>query len=852
MRNPLFPLLPVLALVATACSGGGSSDGNGDCQTGGFCLTYCDLGCSLSGCSLTEIAENQQLRFVFNEAVEPSSVTVSTFSIRTASGQRPNGDFLVEDNVVTFIPTIRVVGCTTSFGFQRGESYIINLASGSSNEGIRSASGDALSSPLNCTVRATLGVIDENQLPPTATLVSPTDLVNAPTDTSVVLRFNELIDPTPFGASAITAPIRYQLSRGTNNPIQLEGSLTLSVERVGGTNVSVVTLRPSTALPGGATVRIEVTPEVRDLAGVSSPGQLMFFNTEAGSIADQDLVETFASPARQDPQISSGPWSNGARPGAIGGDGRHGSFDITVGTSLGNQVYTWNTDNITIPGTRTISGLPITVTDGRLYFTDFVLAEGFTLRFQGTNPPQIFVRGRVDIAGRIELNGATMSSSYVFRDALATTPVQGQPGGTGGPGGSRGGRGANRCLGTGPIITGGVIQTDGQLGETVRLPAGHAYAARAAGTGGLGSPMFPTTGLNASVQYTILSAFSGQIAPGGGGGGNWTAGTAGSVTPAAGIVAGAAGGLAGAFDNFPVPTGVSSLNHFLVGGSGGGGGGSHCFLAVSGNAADVWKAGAGGSGGGGSIAFRAGNNVLLRRLGVVEAKGGAGAIFSDRVTAGVPSPGGGGSGGSILVQSGNDVTLEGTLDTSGGNGSRTGNIQPVNLNANCFGGPGAPGIYRIEAVGTTTLSAPTLTPAIDPARNQGPLNDRDDLVGCASLWRPTGKLFPPEWKRYVLEVDFNGDGTVDSVYSDDPTVPGSVGLATDPNGPVTIKFQGASVSSTTGQPVAGTVGPWRDSTNAAGGSLNTDNATGFRFQLVFNRRDFPNCIVRNLVVTVRG
>ncbi|MFZ9415311.1 MAG: hypothetical protein ACO3CS_10665 [Alphaproteobacteria bacterium] len=55
-----------------------------------------------------------------------------------------------------------------------------------------------------------------------------------------------------------------------------------------------------------------------------------------------------------------------------------------------------------------------------------------------------------------------------------------------------------------------------------------------------------------------------------------------------------------------------------------------------------------------------------------------------------------------------------------------------------------------------------------------------------------------------------------------------------------------------GPPGAGTVGPWRDSTNAAGGSLNTDNATGFRFQLVFNRRDFPNCIVRNLSVTVRG
>lgn len=852
MRTPILTLLPALLLVAAACSGGSSSNGYGDCQDGAFCLTYCDLGCSLSGCSLTEIAENQQLRFVFNEAIDPASVTVSTFSIRTASGQRPNGDFLVEDNVITFIPTIRVVGGTTSFGFQRGESYIINLSAGSGSEGIRSASGDALSVPLNCTVRATLGVIDENQLPPTATLVSPTDIVSAPTNTSVVLQFNELIDPTPFGSSATTAPIRYTLSRGTNNPIQLEGSLTLGVERLGGTNVSVVTLRPSTVLPGGATVRIEVTTEVRDLAGVSSPGQVMTFNTEAGSIVDQDLVETFASPARQDPQISSGPWNGGARPGAIGGDGRHGSFDITIGTNLGNQVYTWNTDNITIPGSRTISGLPFTVTDGRFYFTDFVLPEGFTLRFQGTNPPQIFVRGRVDIGGRVELNGAAMSSNYIFRDALATTPVQGQPGGLGGPGGARGGRGANRCLGAGPIITGGVIQTDGQLGETVRLPAGHAYAARAAGTGGLGSPMFPTTGLNASVQYTILSAFSGQIAPGGGGGGNWTAGTAGTVTPSAGIVAGAAGGLAAAFDNFPVPAGVSSLNHFLVGGSGGGGGGSHVFLAVSGNAADVWKAGAGGSGGGGAVAFRAGNNVLVRRLGVVEAKGGPGTTFSDRVTAGVPSPGGGGSGGSILLQAGADVTLEGTLDTGGAVASRTGNIQPVNLNANCFGGNGAPGIYRIEAAGATTLSAPTLTPALDPSRNEGPLLDRDDLVGCASLWRPTGKLFPPEWKRYVMEVDFNGDGTVDSIYSDDPTVTGSIGLANDPNGPVTVKFQGASVSAQTGQPVAGTLGPWRDTTNAAGGSLNTDNATGFRFQLVFNRRDFPNCVVRNLAVTIRG
>ena len=52
------------------------------------------------------------------------------------------------------------------------------------------------------------------------------------------------------------------------------------------------------------------------------------------------LEETFATPARLDTAVSGGTWSSGARPAAIGGDGRHGSFDPTIGTTITTGIYT--------------------------------------------------------------------------------------------------------------------------------------------------------------------------------------------------------------------------------------------------------------------------------------------------------------------------------------------------------------------------------------------------------------------------------------------------------------------------------------------------------------------------------
>ena len=112
-------------------------------------------------------------------------------------------------------------------------------------------------------------------------------------------------------------------------------------------------------------------------------------------------------------------------------------------------------------------------------------------------------------------------------------------------------------------------------------------------------------------------------------------------------------------------------------------------------------------------------------------------------------------------------------------------------------------------------------------------------------------MFPPQWLRYEMQVDTDGDGNVDVTYTDSGEV--GTSLANDPAGPVTVRFQGAQMSQSSTEPIAGTLGRWRFGVGtSAGPGINQDSPIGFRFLLTFNRRDFPNCVVRDLRVFARS
>ena len=601
-----------------------------------------------------------------------------------------------------------------------------------------------------------------------------------------------------------------------------------------------------------------------------------------GLLPPATITESFATTAFLDAQVSSGTWSNGARPGLIGGDGRHGSFRPEYGIAVSPTEFVWNTTSITI--SNSLNGSQYIVTDGRFFFTDFTLGAGVTIDFVGPVPPQIYVRGKADILGTIRLNGAAMTT-FNARGVPLTTPgpfVAGQSGGAPGAGGGRGGNGGNEYQHLAPAPGPGTIlptaANHGQRGDSVQVLAGHAYAASAANTGGDGSPMNPssttmvyqpvTSPQQAPINLPQLIVYRSYFARGGGGGGFATVGGVGTSNAFNGISTalgnlGAAGAAGVAFNLFPYPPlnptpGYSSLNHFVVGGSGGGGGGTHAFGTITvPTTADVFVAGAGGSGGGGAFALRAGNDLTVAGSASLQAKGGAGVQITGRdpglVTAnanwGVACPGGGGSGGSFLLQSGTDLAMAGTIDTRGGNGSSTGNIATGQFAVQSQAGAGATGFFRLEeGYGAVAVAGATF-PAYNSNENTGLLSDRDAQVGCASLWRSATGAFPqPRWFDYELDVDSDGNGTIDITYTD--TGAAGTQLANSPTGPVMIHFQGAQLTAG-GQPIPGTIGPWREAIGSGSvPGIAIDHPNGFRFMLTFNRGLFPNCIVRALRVRV--
>jgi hypothetical protein len=890
MRNALSVLFFVSALIFAGCSGGGSSSSSSSLRIrcgGGqsFCIISCDLGCSQTGCSVTEIAENQALRFKFSDAVDPSTVNGSSISIRTATGVAPQGDFEVVGNEVVFRPGVSTSAGISTFGFLRNEMYIISLAGGQSiAQSVTNLAGDGLSQEFTCSVVASEGILDADGAPPTVELLSPTVQVNAPVNPTIVLRFSELIDTTPLQvslgqASPIRVVLRPTLPSGEcdvdTDGTALEGVPQLSTETVGQREVTVVTFQPSVSLPGNSCITVRVTADLRDLAGTSAIPAKFVFLTEEGVSTPIEIKESFTTNSKQEVLISGGVWGGsqgaGARPGLIGGDGRHGSFDKALGTAVGSGTFVFNVDNTLIPASSSLTGLQYQVTDGRFFFTDFIIPVGTTIRFVGSVSPVIRVLGQVQIDGAIEVNGVDADSEISTSGGSigqrvttfpALTSLVGQQGSAGGAGGGVGGAGGDRGTNLGPTIVAGVNLTNGQPGQSVRVLAGHAYEGSTGGTGGLGSVLAPATGVWGTPTPTVGGiVYCAYFSPGGSGGGFSSPGQqpdvplyAGSSTGTIVSTAPVAGGVA--FDLMPyppasVPSSYSSLQHFTVGGSGGGGGGSHGYgLFAVGAAIQKWMAGHAGTGGGGALAIRSGGRIIIGPSAVLSARGGDGVLIVGSTTSGNSSPGGGGSGGSFLVQSGQQVSVEGEIDARGGVGSRVGFQVNVLQAASAAAGDGSPGFFRMEAPSGNVVWTGSSSPTYVASNMSGDLTDRDDKSGDTSLWYSTGLVFPPTWDRYELDVDLDGDGTVDITY-DDTGAPGSI-KASEPNGPITlplvISFQGANLNQAGTVPI-GPVGQWRDGIGPGGGQgISLDSVTGFRFRVTYNRALFPDMVMKELRV----
>lgn len=882
-------LLLMVAAGFGSCSGGEQTSearANSVCgpSTSDYvCLETCSLSCStvrfpnastVTTCLITDIAQNENIVLRFSKPLDPYWVNSTTIQLRTASGAEPVGQFLVNGNLVEFKPQVLTQGAQSFFGFQAGETYTLSIAGGSGSNTVRSTSGDPLFNPVSCTLRVTRGIIDLNGVAPAADLVQPVALNEVALDSVIQLRFNELIDATPFtGSAGPDSPVGFSVSRtlgqGSNRICSPEVSLlagSIRVDQIAAIPASVVTFTPAAPLPTNSCVRVSVTNRVVDLSGRPAEPQTFEFRTLQAALVERTVVEEFDTAANLDVNRSAGSWGGGVGTFAqIGGDGRHGSFSLSLATQLANQgsfrVFEINTNNTVIPSSSTIGGAALTITDGVFQFTEMVVPADVKLVFVGTAVPQISVRGRLQIDGVIDVSGQTLP----FFESSNLSSLPGQPGGLAGIGGGNGGSGGSRCNGVSAQAA-----NRGQNGLDARVPAGHAYVGQVADTGGRGSDVFPASGQRASLVFPPTSTATSyvlQTTSGGGGGGLVVPGGIGravsnqadpsgnGATRADFLGPNSAGG--GSFPIYTVPAQTLSSRHFLVGGSGGGGGGSHAALmtkVLAQSPTGNWAAGNGGGGGGGVIALRAGNVLRLGANGRVSAAGGgAGTSPTTQTAVAQSAPGGGGSGGSVLLQSGGAAEILGTVDVRGGAAGLLfrGTLATPNPNGGTVrveGGAGSVGVLRLEAPGAPNVSL--LPNALPPASasNVATLDESDTRVGFQSTFYSTGQPFGPEFVRYEIRALVNGQPVL---FSDDP----SIGIPARPGfGPLEVWWQGVRMDIQTGaiDEVDLLSRPWRPAVGFGVGSLALDGRNAFRFQLLLDRTNASDVVIESVKVVFRS
>ncbi|MEO0479238.1 MAG: Ig-like domain-containing protein [Planctomycetota bacterium] len=854
-----------------ACSGNGGSTAVVSPVCGGastFCLIECNLGCRLAGdCAISEIAQNQVLQLSFSQTIDPSTVNASTLSLSTANGESPSGEFTVQGSTIVFQPTASSAGGSTVFGFRPNETYLLSIAGPGAGDTIRSDSGDPVSTPVFCQLNVSRGLIDLDQRAPTAELLNDPE-VRLGQMGEIELLFSELLDPSVFvGITPSSSPITFQI-RATvpdlADPTELvcasSGATglinaipTLSIDTTGQQPRSVVSLVPGDPLPGASCVRVTISSRVRDIAGTPAAPESFDLIVEDGGAAPFTVtesfgVDTFLESTQTGAQLVAGDLI----PADIGGTGRMGAFTVALANQVSANEFELDTDNTIIPAGRTLFGNEIVVTDGVFEFSEFVVEEGEILRFVGDAPPTILVSGRVDIRGQVVVDG---SSPVLFtgRSVPALAARAGQPGASGGPGGGAGGKGGDSGNGTDNDLF------DGSDGEPGRPPMTSGYSGLLANTPGRGAELFPSDGVAAAMFYQGIPLTSLASNGGGGGGAFVENGTVGfrvaptGSPPANRPIDQGANTNGGAPVGFqPLPMGLRSIEHFLVGGSGGGGGGSGIFGTESGDTAAL-NAGAGGAGGGGAIGFRAGGTISLSTLASgVSARGGSGVLRGIQLLTAaevLSNPGGAGSGGSIVFQSGQGFNSLGALDVSGGTGGEisTRLFFDAASTTRVVAGNGSPGLVYLELPTMPALSdlGTVVGPSMLPAGSVGALDptDRDPMTSVLSRFRPSGRIIPPSFTHYRLTARVNG---MTRVFTDEsPVDPSS--FATFANGPIEVMFQGATVSP--GTSTGEDAGPFRSFVNPeAGPSINADVPTGFRFLILFDRTMGDDIAIEELVV----
>jgi hypothetical protein len=419
-------------------------------------------------------------------------------------------------------------------------------------------------------------------------------------------------------------------------------------------------------------------------------------------------------------------------PAASWGDGRLTATFEFIGTGGPQGTFDWQVPAGTFvlsTDTSSLNGGPgftntttQTVVNGVVNVNNLRVPFGSTLRAVGPNPLRIFVTGKAEIFGTIDVSG--LSSQPV---AQLNSPNIPQPGAAGVAGGGRGGRGSPLTTTSSPKGENGIgafnLPSGGGVGgeSGFRQTATDELRRGAGGGGGRFASDFPSganAALNAELGGTGALMAKGAVAdPGGGFSAPPLPGDSGPSSFVDTLPNGQLNGTNDFWGTLFDP-GLDPLDDaddsFVAGelpdpraGTGGGGGGDNINSAQFPPATfDLGeeKKGGGGGGGAGQLQIFALGDIVFGVGGRIVCNGGRGG--EGESTAGTNQVGGGGAGGSgghVILQTTGRLDLSanppaGSIQAIGGegaNGQNDGDNEPPPA-ALSSGGDGGAGVIQIH------------------------------------------------------------------------------------------------------------------------------------------------------------
>ena len=182
----------------------------------------------------TNVATNTTVQVGFNEAMNASTITASTFTLSTGgSGVAGSVSYSSATRIATFTPSAALAS---------GQSYTVTVTTG-----VRDVPGNALAA------NDVFSFTTVDNVPPTIVSRSPSpSATNVPTSTTVQIGFSEPMDASTINSGTLT------LSTGG---IGVPGTVTYNPA------TRVATFTPASALASTATYTVLVTTGVRDAGG---------------------------------------------------------------------------------------------------------------------------------------------------------------------------------------------------------------------------------------------------------------------------------------------------------------------------------------------------------------------------------------------------------------------------------------------------------------------------------------------------------------------------------------------------------------------------------------------------------